>query len=135
MCLLLISQSLKMCSITNSFFTKSQNIMNLAPILDLEKFTNVINKYLDHHYVIWYFQYTFLSTSSLNDLAVDGTLNTNKQTNKQIKLYEKFIISVSAIFDCKLRSSWVKSRVGPDRFEISVLKLPSIPISMLLSLI
>ena len=52
-----------------------------------------------------------------------------------LKLYEKFTFSMSAILDCELRPSWAKSRVGPDRFEISVPKLPCVPIFMLLSLI
>ena len=42
---------------------------------------------------------------------------------------------MSAILDCELRPSCLKSRVGPDRFEISVPKLPCVPIFMLLSLI
>ena len=36
--------------------------MNLAAILDLEIFTNVINNYLDYLYCIWYFQNAFIST-------------------------------------------------------------------------
>ena len=41
----------------------------------------------------------------------------------------------SAILDCELQPSWAKSRVGSDRFEISVPKLPCVAIFMLLSLI
>ena len=47
-----------------------------------------------------------------------------------LKLYEKYTFSMSAILDCKLRPSWANSRVGPDRIEISVPKLPCIPIFM-----
>ena len=52
-----------------------------------------------------------------------------------IKLYEKYTFLKSAILDCKLWASWTKSRMGPDRFEISVPKLSCVPIFMLLSLI
>ena len=34
-------------AITNSFLTKSLKIMNMAAILDLEIFTNIINKYIN----------------------------------------------------------------------------------------
>ena len=51
-----------------------------------------------------------------------------------LKPYEKCTFSMSDNLDCKLLLSWAKSRVGPDRFEISVLKLSCIPIFMLLSL-
>ena len=52
-----------------------------------------------------------------------------------LKLYEKSIISMSAVLYCEFRSSWAKSRVGTDCFEISVPGLPCILIFMLLSLI
>ena len=45
-------QSYNLCAMTNSFPTKSLQIMNLAAILDLEIFTNVINKCLDYQYSI-----------------------------------------------------------------------------------
>ena len=72
MCLLLITQSFNMCSITNRCLKKSLKIMNLAAILDLKIFTNVINDYLDHHYVSGYFKNAFWSL--------------------YLKLYEKFHI-------------------------------------------
>ena len=40
-----------------------------------------------------------------------------------LRLYEKYTFSMSAILDCKLLPSWVKSQMGPDRFEISIPKL------------
>ena len=40
-----------------------------------------------------------------------------------LRLYEKYTFSMSAILDCKLLPSWVKSQIGPDRFEISIPKL------------
>ena len=55
-------QSYNLCAMTNRFPTKSLQIMNFAAILDLEIFTNVINKYLDYQYCILYFQNAFLST-------------------------------------------------------------------------
>ena len=39
-----------------------------------------------------------------------------------LKSYEKFTFSMSAILDCKFRPSLEKSRVGHDRFEISIQK-------------
>ena len=45
-------QSYNLCAITNHFPTESLQIMNLAAILDLKIFTNVINKCLDHQYCI-----------------------------------------------------------------------------------
>ena len=47
---------------TNRFPTKSLQIVNLAAILDLKIFTNVINEFLDYQYFIWYFQNAFVST-------------------------------------------------------------------------
>ena len=89
--------------------------MKLAAILDLKIFTNVINECLDYQYFIGYFQ--------------------KRLSSFYLKIYEKFTFSMSAILDCKLLPSWAKSRVGPDRFEISIPKLPCIPIFMLLTLI
>ena len=48
-------QSYKLCAMTITFPTKSLQIMNLAAILDLKLFTNVINKGLDYQYCIRYF--------------------------------------------------------------------------------
>ena len=45
-------QSYNLCAMTNRFPTKSLQIMNLAAILDLKIFTNVINKYLVYQYCI-----------------------------------------------------------------------------------
>ena len=45
-------------------------------------------------------------------------------------LHEKFTFSVSANFRLQF-AKWAKSRVGPDCFEISILKLPYKPIFML----
>ena len=45
-------QSYNLCAMTNRFPTKSLQIMNLAAILDLKIFTNVINKCLDYQYCI-----------------------------------------------------------------------------------
>ena len=45
-------QSYNLCAMTNHCPTKSLQIMNLAAILDLEIFINVINKYLDYQYYI-----------------------------------------------------------------------------------
>ena len=45
-------QSYNLCVMTNRFPTKSLQIMNLAAILDLKIFTNVINTYLDYQYCI-----------------------------------------------------------------------------------
>ena len=45
-------QSYNICAMTNRFPTKSLQIMNLAAILDLKIFINVINKYLDYQYCI-----------------------------------------------------------------------------------
>ena len=36
-----------MYAITNRFLTKSLKIMNMAAILDLKIFTNIINKYIN----------------------------------------------------------------------------------------
>ena len=47
---------------TNRFSTKSLQIVNLAAILDLKIFTNVINECLDCQYFIGYFQNAFVST-------------------------------------------------------------------------
>ena len=47
---------------TNRFPTKSLQIVNLAAILDLKIFTNVINECLDYQYFIGYFQNAFVST-------------------------------------------------------------------------
>ena len=52
-----------------------------------------------------------------------------------LKSYEKFTFSTSDIMDCKLWHTWAKSRLGPDRFEINVPKLPCKPMFMLLSLL
>ena len=41
-------QPYNLCAMTNRFPTKPLQIMNLAAILDLKIFTNVINKYLDY---------------------------------------------------------------------------------------
>ena len=49
---------------TNSFPTRSLQIMNLAAILDLKIFTNIINECLDYQYFIGYFQNAFVSTLS-----------------------------------------------------------------------
>ena len=46
---------------TNRFPTKSLQIVNLAAILDLKIFTNVINECLDYQYFIGYFQNAFVS--------------------------------------------------------------------------
>ena len=78
-------------------------------------FTNVINTCLDYQYVIGSFKMRFYQL--------------------YLHLYEKYTFSMSAILDCKLQPSCAKSRVGPDRVEISVPKLSCIPIFMLLSLI
>ena len=40
-----------------------------------------------------------------------------------LRLYEKYTFSMSAILDCNLLPSWVKSQMGPDCFEISIPKL------------
>ena len=45
-------QSYNLCAMTNCFPTKSLQIMNLAAILDLKIFTNVINECLDYQYCI-----------------------------------------------------------------------------------
>ena len=45
-------QSYNLCAMTNRFPTKSLQIINLAAILDLKIFTNVINKCLDYQYCI-----------------------------------------------------------------------------------
>ena len=45
-------QSYNLCAMTNRFPSKSLQIMNLAVILDLKIFTNVINIYLDYQYCI-----------------------------------------------------------------------------------
>ena len=45
-------QSFNLCAMTNCFPTKSLQIMNLAAILDLKIFTNVIDIYLDYQYCI-----------------------------------------------------------------------------------
>ena len=47
---------------TNRFPTKPLQIMNLAAILDLKIFTNIINECLDYQYFIGYFQNAFVST-------------------------------------------------------------------------
>ena len=47
---------------TNRFPTKALQIVNLAAILDLKIFTNVINKCEDYQYFIGYFQNAFVST-------------------------------------------------------------------------
>ena len=47
---------------TNHSPTKSLQIVNLAAILDLKIFTNVINECLDYQYFIGYFQNAFVST-------------------------------------------------------------------------
>ena len=43
----MITQSYDIYAITNRFLTKSLKIMNMAAILDLEIFTDVMNKYLN----------------------------------------------------------------------------------------
>ena len=45
-------QSYDLCAMTYRFPRKSLQIMNLAAILDLEIFTNVINKCLNYQYCI-----------------------------------------------------------------------------------
>ena len=45
-------QSYNLCAMTNRFPIKSMQIMNLAAILDLKIFTNVINKCLNYQYCI-----------------------------------------------------------------------------------
>ena len=45
-------QSYNLCALTNRFPTKSLQIINLAAILDLKIFINVINKCLDYQYCI-----------------------------------------------------------------------------------
>ena len=45
-------QSYNLCTMTKRFPSKSLQIMNLAAILDLKIFTNVINIYLDYQYCI-----------------------------------------------------------------------------------
>ena len=47
---------------TNVFPTKSLQIVNLAAILDLKLFTNVIKECLDYQHFIGYFQNAFVST-------------------------------------------------------------------------
>ena len=42
----MITKSYDLYAITNRFLTKSLKIMNMAAILDLEIFTNIINKYI-----------------------------------------------------------------------------------------
>ena len=61
MTLVLVTQSYNICAITNCFHTKSLQIINMAAILDLKIFTNVINKHLNYEYVGGYFQNEFLS--------------------------------------------------------------------------
>ena len=53
-----------LCEIEIYFPTKSLQIINLAAILDLKIFTNVINKCQDYQYFTWYFQNAFVSTLS-----------------------------------------------------------------------
>ena len=45
-------QSYNLCAVTNRFLTKSLQIMNMAAILDLKIFTDVINECLDYQYCI-----------------------------------------------------------------------------------
>ena len=55
-------QSYNLCAMTNRFPAKSLQIVNLAAILDLKIFTNVINECLDYRYFIGYFQNASVST-------------------------------------------------------------------------
>ena len=64
MILQLITQPYNVCSITYRFLTKSLTIINMAAILDLKIFTNVINNYLNYQYATGYFQNAYLSTLS-----------------------------------------------------------------------
>ena len=45
-------QSYNLCAMTNRFSTKSLQIMNMAAILDLKIFTDVINECIDYQYCI-----------------------------------------------------------------------------------
>ena len=45
-------QSYNLCAMTNRFPTKSLQIMNMAAILDLKIFTDVINECLEYQYCI-----------------------------------------------------------------------------------
>ena len=52
-----------------------------------------------------------------------------------LEAYPKVTASISAILDCKSWPSWVKFRVGLDRFEITIPNISCKLIVMLLSFI